>query len=196
MKGQVSRATRRVYPLTMICAVYRVARSSVYAVTPPPSSKPGPKTCHSDREVLEAIRAVLAACPFHGEGYRKVRARLAHRGLQLGGKRVLRLMRAHGLLAPRRLGPPNGDPAHAGTITTTMFGRRPGAPCSDTANTSVPWKEALQDTIRLYPSPGDCLRVHSKSLIVAALVMRTSNDRWTSPDPDDGFKEMDEKSGR
>ena len=101
MKGQVSRATRRVYPLTMICAVYRVARSSVYAVTPPPSSKPGPKTCHSDREVLEAIRAVLAACPFHGEGYRKVRARLAHRGLQLGGKRVLRLMRAHGLLAPR-----------------------------------------------------------------------------------------------
>ena len=124
MKGQVSRATRRVYPLTMICAVYRVARSSVYAVTPPaapptPASKPGPKTRHSDGEVLEAIRAVLAECPFHGEGYRKVRARLAHRGLQLGGKRVLRLMRAHGLLAPRRLGPPNGDPAHAGTITAT-----------------------------------------------------------------------------
>jgi len=66
-----------------------------------------------------AIRAVLAATPFHGEGYRKVRARLAHRGLAVGGKRVLRLMRQHQLLAPRRLGPPNGDPAHAGTITTT-----------------------------------------------------------------------------
>ena len=38
-----------------------------------------------------------------------------------------------------------------------MFGRRPGAPCSDTANTSVPWKASLQDTTRLYPSPGDCL---------------------------------------
>jgi hypothetical protein len=25
----------------------------------------------------------------------------------------------HQLLAPRRLGPPNGDPTHAGTITTT-----------------------------------------------------------------------------
>ena len=124
MKGQASRATGRVYPVTMICAVYRVARSSVYAMTPPaapptPARKPGPKTRHSDGEVLEAIRAVLAACPFHGEGYRKVRARLAHRGLHLGGKRVLRLMRTHGLLAPRRLGPPNGDPAHAGTITTT-----------------------------------------------------------------------------
>src|SRR3989442_13280562 len=27
-------------------------------------------------------------------------------------------MRAHGLLAPRRLGPPNGNPAHDGTIIT------------------------------------------------------------------------------
>ena len=31
---------------------------------------------------------------------------------------MLRLIRQHGLLAPRRLGPPNGDPAHAGTIVT------------------------------------------------------------------------------
>jgi transposase InsO family protein len=69
-----------------------------------------------DAEVLAAIRETLATCPFHGEGYRKVRARLAHRGIRVGGKRVLRLMRAHGLLAPRRLGPPNGNPAHAGTI--------------------------------------------------------------------------------
>src|SRR2546427_4984486 len=27
-----------------------------------------------------------------------------------------------------------------------MFGRRPGAPCSDTANTSVPWKEVENAT--------------------------------------------------
>src|SRR5207249_8284242 len=102
---------------------YRVARSTVYAAvrptpTPGPARKPGPKTRHSDGEIIEAIRAILAACPFHGEGYRKVRARLGHRGLHLGGKRVLRLMRAHGLLAPRRLGPPNGNPAHDGTIIT------------------------------------------------------------------------------
>jgi putative transposase len=123
MKGRVSRTTQRPSPLTLICAVYRVARSSVYAAgrpTPAPGAamKPGPRTRHSDTEILEAIRAILAACPFHGEGYRKVRARLAHRGLHLGGKRVLRLMRAHGLLAPRRLGPPNGNPAHDGTIIT------------------------------------------------------------------------------
>jgi putative transposase len=69
--------------------------------------------------VVDAIRAVLAATPFHGEGYRKVRARLAHRGLAVGGKRVLRLMRAYHLLAPRQVGPPNGNPAHDGTIITT-----------------------------------------------------------------------------
>src|SRR3989442_970923 len=126
MRGAMSSGTGRRYPLTMICAVFRVPRSTVYRTTAPAAlaaprvvAKRGPKTSHSDAEVVEVIRAVLAATPFHGEGYRKVRARLAHRGLALGGKRVLRLMRQHHLLAPRRLGPPNGDPAHAGTITTT-----------------------------------------------------------------------------
>jgi putative transposase len=125
MRGRVSPATSRGYPLTMICAVLRVPRSSVYAaVTPrpvaaPPPGKRGPKTRRGDAEVVEAIRAVLAVTPFHGEGYRKVRARLAHRGLAVGGKRVLRLMRTHRLLAPRQLGPPNGNPAHDGTIITT-----------------------------------------------------------------------------
>jgi transposase InsO family protein len=106
----------------MICATYRLARSSVYAgrATTPRAvpGKRGPKTAISDTALVTEIRAVLAACPFHGEGYRKVRARLAHRGYAASGKRVLRLMRAHGLLAPRRLGPPNGNPAHDGTITT------------------------------------------------------------------------------
>jgi len=44
----------------------------------------------------------------------------------VSGKRVLRLMRTHGLLAPRRLcagfGPPNGNPARDGKIITD----RPG----------------------------------------------------------------------
>jgi putative transposase len=125
MRGRVSPATGRGYPLAMICAVFRVPRSSVYAAAMPrsvaalPPGKRGPKTRTSDTELVEAIRAVLAATPFHGEGYRKVRARLAPRGFAVGGKRVLRLMRTHRLLAPRQLGPPNGNPAHDGTIITT-----------------------------------------------------------------------------
>ena len=123
MRATVSPSTRRRYPLTMLCQVWRVARSSGYTTAAPRGgatavSKRGPKTAVSDVEVLTALRGVLPATPFHGEGYRKVRARLAHRGLAVSGKRVLRLMRPHQLLAPRRRGPPNGDPAHAGTITT------------------------------------------------------------------------------
>jgi putative transposase len=102
---------------------YRRARSSVYAAGAAPvraarAGKRGPKTRVSDAVLVEEIRAILAACPFHGEGYRKVRARLVHRGRAVSGKQVLRLMRTHGLLAPRRLGPPNGNPAPDGTIIT------------------------------------------------------------------------------
>lgn len=122
MKTQVSPRTDRRYPLTLICAVYRLSRSSVYAarpgLTPTTAAKRGPKTPGSDADLLTAIRRILAISPFHGEGYRKVRARLAHNGLCVGGKRVLRLMRQHQLLAPRRLGRPNGNPAHDGCIVT------------------------------------------------------------------------------
>src|SRR5437660_3239157 len=110
MRGGVSPSTGRRYPLTMVCAVFRVARSTVYAAPAPRSAaalgKRGPQTATSDAALVVAIRAVLAATPFHGEGYRKIRARLAHRGFAIGGKRVLRLLRQHQLLAPRRLGPP------------------------------------------------------------------------------------------
>ena len=123
MRVCLSPGTGRRYPLRLICGVYRLARSSVYAQGRPHQpvrapQKRGPKTTWSEAAVVEGIRTVLATCPFHGEGYRKVRARLAHRGIAVGGKRVLRLMRQHGLLAPRRLGPPNGNPAHDGTIIT------------------------------------------------------------------------------
>jgi transposase InsO family protein len=125
MRAALSPSTGRRYPLTLICQVWRVARSSVYAAALPTAAlrplpaKRGPKTVVSDETLVAAIRTVLAETPFHGEGYRKVRARLAHHGLAVSGKRVLRLMQQHQLLAPRRLGPPHGDPAHAGTIVTS-----------------------------------------------------------------------------
>ncbi len=123
MRVCISPGTGRRYSLRLICGVCRLARSSVSAQGRPQQpvrapQKRGPKTTWSDAEVGEGIRIVLVTCPFHGEGYRKVRARLAHRGLAVSGKRVLRLMRQHGVLAPRRLGPPNGNPVHDGTIIT------------------------------------------------------------------------------
>jgi len=122
MTTQTSPTTGRPYPLTMVCTVFRVPRATVYAQTAvtidDPPRKRGPHTTGSDTDLVAAIRTVLAETPFHGEGHRKVRVRLRALGWRVGKNRVLRLMRAHGLLAPQRAGHPHGDPAHAGTITT------------------------------------------------------------------------------
>src|SRR5690349_23392736 len=72
-----------------------------------------------DAALLAAIRAVLAASPFHGEGHRKVWARLRHGGIRTSLRRVLRLMRQHDLLAPSRVGAPRGPRSHDGTIIPT-----------------------------------------------------------------------------
>ena len=70
----------------------------------------------TDDDLVAAIRGVLQASPFPGEGYRKVWARLRHSGLRTSPRRVLRLMRAHQQLAPTRQGHPHGPKAHDGTI--------------------------------------------------------------------------------
>ena len=122
MTTQTSPTTGRPYPLTMVCTVFRVPRATVYAQTAvtvdDAPGKRGPHTTGSDADLVAAIRTVLAETPFHGEGHRKVRVRVRALGWRVGKNRVLRLMRAHGLLAPQRAGHPHGDPAHAGTITT------------------------------------------------------------------------------
>jgi putative transposase len=64
------------------------------------------------------IRRILTESPFHGEGYRKVWARLRFQGIRTSKERVRRLMRQHGLQAPQRVGHPHGPKAHDGTIIT------------------------------------------------------------------------------
>jgi putative transposase len=57
------------------------------------------------------------------EGYRKLGARLRLAGIRTSRRRVLRLMREHGLLAHQRVGRPHGSRAHDGTITTERVDR-------------------------------------------------------------------------
>ena len=83
MSATRSPTTGRHDPLTQVCAVYRVPRSTAYTAaartTAAPASsgaKRGSKTPASDETLVAAIRAVLVATPFHGEGRRTVRARL------------------------------------------------------------------------------------------------------------------------
>ncbi len=115
--------------MSMICAVFRIARSSVYASLASQGAakagslaivlhKRGPKTRYSDAQLLDEIRIVLKASSFITEGHRKVRAKLRNKGIRAGKQRVLRLMRENRLLAPVRAGTQHGDHTHSGTIRT------------------------------------------------------------------------------
>src|SRR5262245_65043024 len=83
---------------------------------------PAPRSTGSGTRPLHLAPAggLLAASPCPGEGYRKVWARLRHGGLRTSPRRVLRLMRAHHLLAPTRQGHRHGPKAHDGTIIPTQ----------------------------------------------------------------------------
>lgn len=108
----------------MICAIWRVPRSTVYAGRQRSCQparvceKRGPKTAINDVDLLAGIRQVLDESSFHTEGHKKVRARLKVKGISVGRGRVLRLMRENHLLAPHRRCHEHGDRAHAGTIIT------------------------------------------------------------------------------
>ena len=108
--------------LALVCRTIGLARSSAYAARRSAASmvarsRPGPRTATSDEALLAHIRAVLGGAAFSGEGHRKVWARLRRlHDIRVGRKRVLRLMRAHGLLAPTRRRWTHSSGAHRGTI--------------------------------------------------------------------------------
>jgi len=109
-------------PIARVCRIARAPRSTIYARRKtsacPDVARRGPKTDLSDAELVEWIRKVIDESPFCGEGYRKVRAHLRREhGIHAGGKRVLRLMRREGLLAPQRAAHRRKPRLHLGSIT-------------------------------------------------------------------------------
>ena len=124
MSRASSPSSGRRYGTARVCQLWEVPRSTVYArrarASRPaqPAAKRGPKGAGTDAALTEQIRAVLARSPFIGEGYRKAWARLRLAGVRTSKGRVLRLMRAAGLLAPTRVGRRRGPQNHDGTITT------------------------------------------------------------------------------
>ena len=133
MSRAVSPGGGRPYSLARVCRVWRMARATVYRHRGParaePPRRPGPVGAMPDAALVEAIRAVLAASPFHGEGHRKVWARLRHAGVRTSRRRVPRPMGAHGLLAPCRTGAPRGPRNHDGTIIPETVDRMWDEPC-------------------------------------------------------------------
>jgi putative transposase len=129
MSQAPSPSTGQPYGLARVCRVWGIARSTVYwqqRERTRPAARRGPCGPCADDALVDHIRRSLEASPFPGEGYRKVWARLRHAGIRTSPRRVLRLMRAHQLLAPTRQGPPHGAKAHDGTISPaqveTMWG--------------------------------------------------------------------------
>src|SRR5919199_4574510 len=114
-----SPSTGRPYGLARVTRVWGLCRASVYRhrrPAVPRDGRPGPIGPLCDADLVAAIRAVISAGGFSGEGYRKIWARLRFAGVRTSRRRVLRLMREHGLPAPSRVGAPRGPRNHDGTL--------------------------------------------------------------------------------
>ena len=136
MSATTSAMTGRRYGLKRVCRTWERSRSALYArrarlqrpargarlQRPARGARParrGPTPALSDAQLLAAIRTDLARSPFQGEGHRKVHARLRILDdIRVSRTRVLRVMRAQGLLSPHR-GRQGEMKAHDGTIVTS-----------------------------------------------------------------------------
>lgn len=118
-----SSSTGRSYSIKRVCAVWQIPRSTVHsqlrrssATDLPVPRKRGPVGAASDEELVSLIRKEIDASPFHGEGHRKIWARLRFKGVRTSKDRVCRLMRENGLQA--RPGRRRERRVHDGTIIT------------------------------------------------------------------------------
>ena len=127
MSATTSATTGRRYGLERVCRTWEQSRSALYARRarvrrPERGAGPGrrgPTPALSDAQLLAAIRSDLVRSPFQGEGHRKVHARLRILDdIRVSRTRVLRVMRAQGLLSPHR-GRQGEMKAHDGTIVTS-----------------------------------------------------------------------------
>lgn len=170
MSATRSPSTARAYGVARVCRVWEVPRSSLYlerertrAHEPRRAArKRGPTTALSDSELAERIRGVLHDVEQHqgwrGEGYRKAWARLRHAGVRVARRRVLRVMREHGLLAATRTGRARGPRVHDGTIIAERPDQMWGtdATTTTTRREGSVWVFALVDHCT-----GECLGLHA-----------------------------------
>lgn len=135
-------SAQRLYPMAMVCRLWRVSRASLYrqrraavANDPRPRERRGPQGAGRDADLLAAIQGVIEPSPFTGEGYRKVWARLRFQGLRTALRRVRRIMKEHDLLAPHRPAR-RAVHAHDGTIVTERVDQVWGTDMTETVTTA------------------------------------------------------------
>ena len=115
--------------LGAVCRIAGVSRSAAFELRRReregdaerrPQRKRGPVGAMADAELRTEIHHTIEDSPFNGEGHRKVWARLRRRGIRTSRKRVLRLMREDGVLAPTPQVRKRAARLHTGTITVEM----------------------------------------------------------------------------
>ena len=115
-------------PLATVCRIAGVSRSAAserrrrerQRPAERPERKRGPLGAMSDQRLRAEIHQTIEDSPFNGEGHRKVWARLRRRGIRTARKRVLRLMREDGVLAPTPQVRKRAARLHEGTITVDL----------------------------------------------------------------------------
>ena len=121
MSRRVSPSTDQVYGLQRVTRIWGVSRATVYRHRHPSEAierrRPGPLGAMADEDL---VRATGSSCRTARSTARATAScgRDCARRIRTSRRRVLRLMREHGLLAHQRAGRPRGSRAHDGTITT------------------------------------------------------------------------------
>ena len=163
MSQILSPSLARCYGKARIARVWKISRASVYRSLKEtlPSTiarRPGPVGACSDAELAEHIRQHIAASRLHGEGYRKLWARLRFAGVRTSPRRVRRVMRENGLLAPHRVGRTETKP-HDGTIITDKVNEMWGTDMTQTitiregrANVFVAVEHANSEVVGIHAS--------------------------------------------
>ena len=136
MSQTVSPSTSRCYGLARVARAWSVSRAGVYRFlkgTPSPAiaRRRGPTGPCPDADLAHHIRREIEASDFHGEGYRKLWARLRVAGVRSSPRRVRRVMGENDLLAPHRVGR-NQEKTHDGTIVTDNVNEMWGTDMSQT----------------------------------------------------------------
>ena len=163
MSQACSISTGKTYGLQRICRVWGIARSTVYEHRrkrhfPRLAARCGPQGPCSDEELVQYIRTVLVESPFHGEGYRKVWAKLRFKGIRTSKERTRRVMRENSLLVPQRAGNRHGPKAHDGTIITT----RPDEIWGTDMTTTVTTKEGKAAVfVAVDHFSAECVGIHA-----------------------------------
>lgn len=162
MSRTASPSSNKPYGVARVIAVWKLARSSFYAARhreqhPREPGKRGPKVL-SDEELVTAMRQLLEAPVFSGEGYRKIWARLRHNGVRTSKDRVLRLLRQHGLLSPSRQPEPGRGNPHEGTIVTESPDQMWG---TDATATSTETEGSVTIFAAIDHCTAECVGIHA-----------------------------------